>query len=102
MEKIEGHTHKAWYLYMIECQDNSIYTGIAVNVAARYALHVSGKGARYTRAHPPKKLIVVIEYQDHSSALKAEYAMKNKTAEDKRKFAAAFKKNKFTQISTVP
>lgn len=77
---------KLWFLYMIECQDGSIYTGITVDVAARYAVHVSGKGARYTRSHPPKKLIAVIEYPDHSSALRAECAIKNLTAEDKRAF----------------
>ena len=47
---------KPWYLYLIECTDGSIYTGIAVEVAARYAAHVQGKGARYTRSHPPRQL----------------------------------------------
>ena len=37
---------KPWYVYMIECHDGSIYTGVAVDVAARYARHASGKGAR--------------------------------------------------------
>ena len=43
----------SWFLYLIECLDGSIYTGIAIDVAARYIEHASGKGARYTRAHPP-------------------------------------------------
>ena len=38
---------KFWYLYLIECLDGSIYTGITVDVAARYAAHLAGKGARY-------------------------------------------------------
>ena len=42
-----------WFLYLIECLDGSIYTGIAIDVAAPYAEHFSGKSARYTRAHPP-------------------------------------------------
>ncbi len=79
---------KPWYLYMIECQDNSIYTGITVDVAARYALHVSGKGARYTRSHPPKKLLLVVEYPDRSSALKAECFVKKLDPKDKRKLVA--------------
>ncbi len=79
--------HKTWYLYMIECQDSSIYTGITVNVGARYASHVSGKGARYTRSHPPKRLIAVLEYPNRSQALKAEYRIKQLTPSDKRKFA---------------
>ena len=37
-----------WYLYLIECQNGAYYAGISNNVAARYAKHVSGKGAKYT------------------------------------------------------
>ncbi len=77
-----------WYLYLIECNDGSIYTGIAVDVAARYAAHLAGKGARYTRMHPPTRLLASIEYADHSSALKAEYRIKQLTAAEKRCYAA--------------
>ncbi len=77
---------KPWFLYVIECQDNSLYTGIAVDVAARYALHESGKGARYTRSHPPLQLLFVREYPDQSTALKAECAFKKLKPIDKRKF----------------
>ena len=79
----------AWTLYLIECRDGSIYTGIAVDVAARYAAHASGKGARYTRAHPPARLLATVEYPDHSSALKAEYRIKQLTATAKRAFVSA-------------
>lgn len=78
---------KPWYLYMIECQDQSIYTGIAIDVLARYQLHESGKGARYTRAHPPKRLIGIAEYPDRSTAAKAEHAVKQLTSKKKREFA---------------
>lgn len=76
----------AWYLYMIECEDGSLYTGITTDVAARYAAHVRGKGARYTRSHPPRRLLFSREYADKSSALKAEYRMKSLTASEKRTF----------------
>lgn len=76
----------AWYLYMIECEDGSIYTGITVDVAARYSAHLGGKGARYTRSHPPRRLLVSLEYADRSSALKAEHEMKCLTANEKRVF----------------
>jgi putative endonuclease len=78
-----------WFLYMIECTDGSIYTGIAVDVAARYALHAGGKGARYTRSHPPLRLLATLEYPDRSTASKAEYQMKQLSAEEKRKFCRA-------------
>ena len=76
---------KPWFLYLIECQDDSIYTGITVDVAARYAKHVSGKGARYTRSHPPKRLLSVFEYANRSEASKAEYAIKKLSPIEKRK-----------------
>lgn len=77
----------AWFLYLIECEDGSIYTGITVDVAARYAAHASGRGARYTRSHPPLRLLAIVEYPDRSTAAKAEYQMKQLTAIDKREFA---------------
>jgi putative endonuclease len=76
----------AWFLYLIECEDGSIYTGITVDVDARYAAHASGKGARYTRSHPPRRLLVRIEYPDRSAASKAEYEIKCLSARDKREF----------------
>ena len=78
---------KRWFLYLIECRDGNIYTGIAVDVAARYAAHVNGKGARYTRSHPPKRLLAAIDYPDRSSALSAEYAVKQITSAEKRAYA---------------
>ena len=76
-----------WYVYLIECRDGNIYTGIAVDVAARYAAHARGKGARYTRSHPPKRLLAAIDYPDRSSALSAEYAVKQISAAEKRAYA---------------
>ena len=78
-----------WALYLIECVDGSIYTGIAVDVAARYAAHACGKGARYTRSHPPARLLASVEYPDRSSAAQAEYRVKQLPAAAKRAFAAA-------------
>ena len=76
-----------WFVYLIECRGGSIYTGITTDVAARYATHVAGKGARYTRMHPPEKLLVAIECTDRSSALKAEYHIKRLNPSDKRRLA---------------
>ena len=78
---------KAWFLYLLECTDGSIYTGITVDVEARYAAHLAGRGARYTRSHPPKKVLASFEYADRASASKAEYAMKQLTAAEKRAVA---------------
>lgn len=78
---------KPWFLYLIECADRSIYTGIAVDVAARFAAHRSGKGARYTRSHPPVRLLASIEYPDRAAAARAEYRVKQLSAADKRRLA---------------
>jgi len=79
---------KPWFLYLIECADGSIYTGIAIDVAARYAAHLNGSGARYTRAHRPARLLGCEAHADRSSASKAEYRVKQMTAAEKRRFAA--------------
>lgn len=79
----------AWFVYLIECVDGSLYTGIAVDVDARYAAHACGKGARYTRAHPPARLLARFEYPDRSAALKAEYAIKQLSPAAKRALCAS-------------
>jgi len=75
----------SWFLYVIECSDGSLYTGIATDPQARYAVHVAGKGARYTRSHPPVRLLMTEPHADKSSALKAEYAFKQLSAMEKRR-----------------
>jgi putative endonuclease len=80
---------KAWFLYMIECVDGSIYTGITVDVKSRYAAHCRGTGARYTRSHPPMALLGYENHPDRSSASKAEYRIKQMSAGEKRLYAAS-------------
>ena len=75
-------------MYLIECADGSIYTGIAIDVAARYAAHARGQGARYTRAHPPARLLATQAFPDRSSASKAEYRIKQLKPAAKRRFVA--------------
>jgi putative endonuclease len=74
----------AWFLYLLECSDGSIYTGITNDVVKRYAAHESGKGARYMRSRPPRRLLAVFEFDDRSSASKAEYEIKQLGAQQKR------------------
>lgn len=79
----------SWYVYLIECRDGSIYTGIAVDVAARYAAHAAGKGARYTRSRPPRRLLAVLAMADKSSALREEHRIKQLSPAQKRALIAA-------------
>jgi len=80
---------RAWHVYILECEDGSLYTGIAVDVAARFALHCAGKGAKYTRAHPPRRVLASFAHPDRSSATKAEIAIKRLTPAQKRLLCAA-------------
>lgn len=66
----------AWYVYMVRCADDSLYTGIATDIAARVATHNAGKGAKYTRARRPVILIYQEPQQDRGAALRRERAIK--------------------------
>jgi putative endonuclease len=68
-----------WYVYMILCNDYSVYVGITTNVDQRYVKHVQGKGAKYTRAHPPIKLLRTWECANRSEASKLEHYFKSLT-----------------------
>ncbi len=74
----------SWFVYLLECRSGSLYTGIATDVERRYAQHVAGKGARYTRANPPVRLLARFPYPDRASASRAEHAIKQLTPERKR------------------
>ena len=78
---------RSWFVYLIECTDGSIYTGISVDVAARFDAHCAGKGARYTRSHPPLRLLASTAYPDRSTALQEEYRIKQLTPAAKRVYA---------------
>jgi putative endonuclease len=79
-----------WFLYLIECADGALYTGIALDPLARFAQHRSGKGAKYTRANPPVRLIGAMAYPDRGTATRAELAFKKLKAAEKRARIWAF------------
>lgn len=79
----------SWFLYVLECADGSLYTGITNDVAARYAAHAAGKGAKYTRGRPPRRLLGVSAWPDRSAASRAEHELKRLTAARKRAFCVA-------------
>ncbi len=61
---------------MLECAGNRIYTGYAVDVEARYRQHVSGKGARFTKAFPPECILRTFELNSKEEALRLEARIK--------------------------
>ena len=66
----------AWAVYLLECADGRVYTGIARDPEQRYAKHVAGKGARFTRSNPPRQLLGWVWAADHGTALRLEIAWK--------------------------
>lgn len=66
-----------WFLYLLECKNGAYYAGITNDLQARFSVHLSGKGARYTRANPPIRIIASKLYADRSSASVAEAQLKS-------------------------
>lgn len=84
-------TVTCWFLYLLECEGNSIYTGVTTDVQRRYAQHVAGIGAKYTRARKPIRLLGWLDFPSKSEALKAEIRTKRMTAAQKRAMCATLK-----------
>lgn len=74
-----------WWLYVLECEGGRLYAGISTDVEKRFQKHLSGKGAKYTRANKPLKILARWEYADRSEASKAEWAFKQLHASQKIK-----------------
>jgi len=75
-----------WYLYVVKCSDNTLYTGVTTNLDRRLNEHnTSPKGAKYTRKRRPVVLVYSKHYTDRSQAQKAEYQFKSLTRKQKIK-----------------
>jgi putative endonuclease len=66
-----------FYCYILECADGTYYTGWSTDPQRRTRIHNSGRGARYTRAHLPVRLVYVESLPDRSTAMKREKAIKH-------------------------
>ncbi|WP_339004120.1 GIY-YIG nuclease family protein [Fusobacterium polymorphum] len=73
----------SYYLYMLRCEDKSIYTGIAKDYLKRYEEHLSGKGAKYTKAHKVIKIERVFLCDSRSTACILESKLKKYTKKKK-------------------
>jgi putative endonuclease len=76
---------KKWYVYILQCADGTLYTGITTDVNRRLNEHNSGKGAKYTRTRLPVMIVAVTEAGSRSEASKEEYRIKQLTREQKMK-----------------
>ena len=73
----------SWFVYIVKCRDNTLYTGITNNLKRRIREHNSGNGCRYTKYRRPVELIHSEEYPTKSKALKRETYIKGLTREKK-------------------
>ena len=72
-----------WYVYIVECNDGTLYTGISNNIGKRIREHNLGIGSKYTRGRRPVKLLAKWDCADKSQASKMEYKIKGLTREGK-------------------
>ena len=72
-----------YYLYILRCGDNTLYTGIAADVDKRLAVHQSGKGAKYTRGRGPLTVVYREKCDDKSASLRREREVKALSRKEK-------------------
>ena len=79
-----------YFVYIVECVDQTLYTGWTTNVERRLKTHNAGRGARYTRERGPVRLVYVEEVASRSAALKRELAIKRLQRADKLKLVQSW------------
>ncbi len=77
-----------YYVYILQCEDGSFYTGLTTNVQRRLKEHRAGIGGRYTRSHRPKKVIYTERRKTRSAALRREAEIKKWPREKKLELIA--------------
>lgn len=66
-----------YFVYILQCIDQSLYTGITNDLEKKFEAHTTGKGSKYTRGHKPLKVVYTEEFPDKSTALKRELEIKS-------------------------
>ena len=82
---------RMYYVYMVRCADQTLYTGWTNDLARRLAAHNSGRGAKYTRSRRPVELVYQEAVADKSAALRREWQIKRLPAERKRQLTESGK-----------
>lgn len=74
---------KQWHVYILRCNDNTLYTGITDDVQQRVAAHNAGKGAKYTRGRGPTRVVYKESCENKSQALRRELEIKRLSRKEK-------------------
>jgi putative endonuclease len=80
---IDISSSERWYVYIVKCSDNTLYTGIAKDIYKRIEQHNKGKGAKYTRGRGPVTLVKSFECLTKGEALRLEYQTKQLSKKEK-------------------
>ncbi len=80
----------SWFVYILRCADDTLYTGITTDCQRRLAIHNKGKGARYTRVRLPVSMVYAEPAPCRSSASKREWAIKQLSRADKLQLIGAW------------
>ena len=73
---MSSDTELSWYVYLLECENGSLYCGVAKDPQKRLAAHIAGKGARYTKIHKPLQMLHCEGPYSQGDALRREIAIK--------------------------
>lgn len=74
-----------WFVYIVRCNDDTLYTGVTNDLNRRIKQHNDGTGAIYTKCRRPVTLLVSFEFDDKRQAFKEEYRVKRLTRKEKIK-----------------
>ncbi len=97
--KREGDDKNTWYLYILECKDGSLYTGITNDLERRIEMHGKGKGAKFTRSRLPLRVVHTEECENRSDALRKESAIKGMRRIQKEEYVRCHEKRGDREVS---
>ncbi|MBR4720569.1 MAG: GIY-YIG nuclease family protein [Clostridia bacterium] len=75
---------KAYYIYILECADNTLYTGYTNDLENRLKAHNEGKGAKYTKSRLPVKLVYSETFDDKKEAMSREWFIKHRLTREEK------------------
>mgnify|MGYP003994049695 FL=1 len=80
-----------WSVYILQCRDQTLYTGITNNLSKRLKMHESGQAAKYTKGRGPFELVYIESLENRSMSTKRESEIKKLTREDKKKLIERYR-----------
>lgn len=92
---------KQWKLYILQCADGTLYTGITDDLQRRLEAHRIGRGAKYTRGRGPLTLCYTEECEDRSHALRREIQIKKLSRQEKLMLCATYRTEKDNENEAI-